>query len=181
MAANPTTESTEVPGKAEGAGFPPFKVETFSSQIFWLAITFGFLFVVLWRIAGPRIKDVIVIRRGRINDDLAQAQADRGAAEAASAAYQTALAAARARAQALAEAGRKAVLGEIDRAKAEADVRAQADIAGAEARIAASRGEARSHIAKAAEAAAIQIVARLTGDTVGADEAAAAVRAATGS
>ena len=176
-----TTETTEVPPKAEGAGFPPFKVETFPSQIFWLVITFTFLFVVLWRVAGPRIQGVIATRRDRINGDLAGAQTARGDAEAASAAYQSDLAGARGRAQALAEANRKTIIGEIDRAKAAADAKATADVAAAETRIAASRGEARGHVIKAAEDAAIQIVARLTGDSVSASEAADAVRAATGS
>jgi F-type H+-transporting ATPase subunit b len=173
-----TTATTEVPAK--GAGFPPFKTETFPSQIFWLVITFAFLFVVLWRIAGPGIKSVLVTRRGQIDGDLATAQKHRADAEGASAAYQSALAAARGRAQALAEETRKRIGSEIDRAKADADAAAQADIAKAEARIAASRGEARSHVARAAQDAAIAIVARLTGDAVSADEAASAVRAVTG-
>lgn len=179
--ADGTTAATQVPAKAGEAGFPPFKTETFPSQIFWLAITFAFLFVVLWRVAGPRIKGTITTRRDRINDDLAQAQSHRGDAEAALAGYQSALAGARGRAQTLAEANRKTILGEIDQAKAQADAKAHDEIAKAEQRIAASRGEARSHVAQAARDAAIQIVARLTGDTVSADEAAAAVRAATGS
>ena len=171
-----TTAATEVPAKPEGAGFPPFKTETFPSQIFWLVITFAFLFVVLWRIAGPRIKAVITTRRCQIEDDLAQAQKHKADADAASAAYQTALAGARSRAQALAEQNRKRVSGEIDRAKADAD--ALSEIAMAEARIAASRGEARMQVVKAAQEAAIAIVARLTGDTISTDEAASAVRAA---
>ena len=181
MAEGTTTQSTEVPGKPESAGFPPFKTETFPGQIFWLAITFAFLFVVMWKIAGPRIASVITTRRNRINDNLAEAQKHRGDAEAAGAAYQTALAGARARAQSLADANRKTVTDEIDRAKTAADAQAHGDIAAAETRIAASRGEARSHVVRAAQDAAIQIVAQLTGDPVSADEAAAAVRAASGS
>src|SRR5512143_1519011 len=153
-----TNAQTEVPAKPEGAGFPPFKTETFPSQIFWLVITFAFLFTVLWRIAGPRIQGVITTRRGQITGDLAQAQKHRTDAEGASAAYQAALASARARAQALAEENRKRISGEIERAKQEADAAAQADIAKAEARIAQSRGEARSHVSKAAQEAAIAIV-----------------------
>ncbi|MEJ1969609.1 MAG: hypothetical protein WDN03_13395 [Rhizomicrobium sp.] len=181
MAQGDTTATTEVPAKPQGAGFPPFKTETFPSQIFWLVITFGFLFVVLWRVAGPRIAGVITLRRNQINDDLAEAQKYRGDAEAASLAYQTALAGARARANAMAEASRKSISGEIDAARARADAEAAADIARAEERIAASRGEARTHVVQAAQDAAIQIVAQLTGETVPADEAAAAVGAATGS
>ena len=172
-----TTAATEVPAKPEGAGFPPFKTETFPSQIFWLVITFAFLFVVLWRIAGPRIKAVITTRRGQIEGDLAQAQKHKADADAASAVYQTALAGARHRAQVLAEQNRKRVSGEIDRAKADAEAAAQDEITKAEARIAASRGEARMQVVKAAQEAAIAIVARLTGDTISTDEAASAVRA----
>jgi F-type H+-transporting ATPase subunit b len=175
------THTTEVPAKPEGAGFPPFKTETFPSQFFWLVLTFAFLFVVLWRIAGPRIQGVIATRRSRIEGDLAQAQMHKSEADSASAAYQSALAGARSRAQTLAEQNRKRVAGEIDRAKADADATTLGEIAKAEARIAASRGEARVHVAKAAQEAAIAIVARLTGDTVPADEAATAVRAVTGS
>ena len=170
-----TKASTEVPAKPQGAGFPPFKSETFPSQIFWLAITFAFLFAVLWRIAGPRIKGVITGRRGQIEGDLTQAQKYRS-----DAAYQAALSTARGRAQALAEENRKRIAGEIDRAKQEADAAAQADIAKAEARIAQSRGEARTHVSKAAQEAAIAIVTRLTGESVAAEEAAGAVRAVTG-
>ena len=176
-----TNAATEVPSKPEGAGFPPFKTETFPSQIFWLVITFAFLFAVLWRVAGPRIQGVITTRRGQIAGDLGEAQKHRADAEGASAAYQAALASARSRAQALAEENRKRISGEIDRAKKDADSAAQADIAKAEARIAASRGEARIEVAKAAQEAAIAIVARLTGETVAQDEAANAVRAVTGS
>jgi F-type H+-transporting ATPase subunit b len=175
-----TTASTEVPAKPQGAGFPPFKTETFPSQIFWLAITFAFLFAVLWRVAGPRIKGVITSRRGQIEGDLGAAQKHRTDAEGASEAYRAALASARTRAQALAAENRKRVANDIESAKQDADAAAQADIAKAEARIAASRGEARVHISKAAQEAASAIVARLTGESVSADEAANAVRAVTG-
>ena len=60
-------------------------------------------------------------------------------------------------------------------AAAEAEARhAQAQ---AEAQIAASRAEAAKHVTKAAQDAAADIVARLTGDTVTPEEAAAAVKA----
>jgi F-type H+-transporting ATPase subunit b len=174
-----TTATTEVPAKHEGAGFPPFKVETFPSQIFWLAVTFAFLFVVLWRVAGPRIAGTIATRRGRITDDLAVAQSNRTGAEAADAQYRTALAGARARAQSLADANRKATNEALERNRGAAAARAHEDIAQAEARIATARDAAKTHVVKAAEDAAIEIVAHLTGDRVSPDDAAAAVRATT--
>ena len=180
MADAATTATTEVPSKKEGTGFPPFKTETFPSQLFWLAITFAFLFVVLWRVAGPRIAGTITARRRRISDDLAVAQKNRSDAEAAEAGYQVALAGARARAQSLAEANRKTIAGEIDGERTTAAAKAHNDITRAEARIAAARDAARDQVVKAAEDAAIAIVAQLTGDTVSADDAAAAVRGTTG-
>ncbi len=80
--ASNTTAATGA--KHEPAGFPPFKTETYPSQLFWLALTFCFLFVVLWRVAGPRINSAITGRRGTINaaiDGAAKARA-RGASRA---------------------------------------------------------------------------------------------------
>jgi F-type H+-transporting ATPase subunit b len=176
---NATTEQP-APHEATG-GFPPFDTTTFPTQIFWLVVTFAFLFVVLWRVAGPRINGVITTRRNKINGDIAEAQKHRSDAEAASAAYQTALAGARARANAHAEETRKRIGGEIDKAKADADAKAHEATTAAEARIQTMRVEARVSMSQAAQDAAIEIVTRLTGETVSADDAAAAVKAASGS
>ena len=176
---NATTEQP-APHEATG-GFPPFDATTFPTQIFWLVITFAFLFVVLWRVAGPRINGVITTRRNKINGDIAEAQKHRSDAEAASAAYQTALAGARAKANAHAEETRKRIGAEIDKAKADADAKAHDATVKAEASIQAMRTEARASMTNAARDAAVEIVNRLTGDTVSADDAAAAVKAASGS
>ena len=176
--ADPVTTTATTEHAPKGAGFPPFKTDTFPSQIFWLAITFVFLFVVMWRVADPLIGGTIATRRKQINDDVAAAQKARGDAEAASAAYQTALAGARARARAMADENRKHVTDEIDRAKAQADTEAGKALAAAEASISQLRNEAKAHVTKAAQDAAAQIVNRLIGDTISADDAAAAVRAA---
>ena len=172
--AEPLQATTEVP--KQGGGFPPFKTETFPSQIFWLVISFAFLFVVLWRVAGPRINGVITSRRGAIHADIAAAESARGDAESASVAYQTALAGARARAQSLAEENRQTLNAEIAKAKADTEVEAHRAMADADARIASTRAQAEVHIIKAAEDAAIAIVARLTGETVSPDDAARAVK-----
>jgi F-type H+-transporting ATPase subunit b len=174
MADNTTTASTQAP--ANGAGFPPFRTETFPSQIFWLVLTFAFLFVVLWRVAGPRINGVITSRRGAINSDIAAAQAARAEAEGAASAYQAALHSAKSRAQNLAEENRQTLNAEMAKAKTGADEAAAAAMDAAHARIKATQEQARGHVLKAAEEAAIAIVARLTGDTVSSADAAAAVR-----
>jgi len=178
-AAETTTAGTEAPSSK--GGFPPFKSETYPAQLFWLAVTFLFLFVVLWRVAGPRIAGVIGERKGRIAGDLSSAERHRKDSEAALASYQSALAAGRESARALMEDNRKRMADEADRAKAVADAQAREAAGAAEARIAAVREESKGELSKAAADVAIAIVSRLTGDTVSSDEAAAAVRSAAGS
>jgi F-type H+-transporting ATPase subunit b len=174
MAEEPAdTATTQVP-KKEG-GFPPFDTTTFPSQLFWLAITFAFLFTVLWRAAGPKINAAITNRRGSINGDIAEASKARAEAEAAQADYEAALAGARARGNALAEETRQKLNAEIAKAKAAADIQAHDAVAAAEARIATTRETAKGHVKTAARDAAIAIVERLTGDKVSAEDAAAAL------
>ena len=172
MAGATTTTATT---RQEPAGFPPFKTETYPSQLFWLAISFCFLFVVLWRVAGPRINGAITGRRNTINAAIDDAARARGDAEAAQGAYEDALAKARGRANALAEETRTKLNTEIAHAKAQADAKAHDAMAAADARISATRESAKSAVTAAARDAAIAIVERLTGDKVSPDEAAKAL------
>jgi len=168
-----TTSGTTVP---QEGGFPPFKSQTFPSQVFWLTVTFAFLFVVLWRFAGPRIQGAIAERRGRINAELAAAEQNRRGAEDAMAAYEAPLIEARERARGAAEDTRNKFAQEAESAKAAADNEADTVTAKAEERIAALQAEARRHIADVAKDAVIEIVSRLTGETVSSQEAAEAVQ-----
>src|SRR6476659_8744964 len=100
-AAAETTTGTQVP---EGrAGLPQMDVETFPSQVFWLVVTFGLLFIVLWRNTLPMIAGAIGARRGQIDGDLGAAEARRKDAAGALQAYEAALASAKSRAHALAD------------------------------------------------------------------------------
>jgi len=173
MAETPATHTTTEAPKS--GGFPPFDQTTFPSQVFWLVITFAFLFTVLWRVAGPRINAAITSRRGAINGAIAEAGKARADAEAAQARYEAALAAARTKANALAEETRQKLNAEIAKAKTEADARAHDAMAAADARIASTRETAKAAVGTAARDAAIAIVERLTGDKISADEAAKAL------
>lgn len=156
---------------------PQLDVSTFPSQLFWLAITFGLLFLVMWRVAMPKIGSVIEARRHRIEGDLNTAEKLRGESNAALAAYEASLVQARARANVLAAENHKKIAGEIEAQKAKADAAAQAAMADAENRIKASRVQAEASVKNAAGDVAAAIVERLIGETVNAADAAKAVPA----
>ena len=53
---------------------PQLNPEFFASQLFWLAITFVFLFIFLWRISLPRINIVQTKRENKIKEDIKKAK-----------------------------------------------------------------------------------------------------------
>ena len=53
---------------------PQLNPEFFVSQLFWLVVTFSFLFVFLWRVSLPRIGNVLDKRERKITDDLTAAK-----------------------------------------------------------------------------------------------------------
>ncbi|MGL4441912.1 MAG: F0F1 ATP synthase subunit B', partial [Bosea sp. (in: a-proteobacteria)] len=72
--ASPQKTGTEVSGGAKSdPGFPPFKTETFASQLLWLAIFFGLLYWLVSKVFAPRLTEVIEGRASRIAKDLDEA------------------------------------------------------------------------------------------------------------
>ena len=53
---------------------PQLNPEFFVSQLFWLVVTFSFLFVFLWRVSLPRISNVLEKRERKISEDLSAAK-----------------------------------------------------------------------------------------------------------
>jgi F-type H+-transporting ATPase subunit b len=142
---------------------PQLDISTFAPQLFWLAVWFVVLYVLMAKLGLPRIASAIDARRQRREDDLAQATALKEEAEAASAAFQQTMAEARAEAQAIVKAT-------TDRLAAEAAERQRAlaaaladQIAAAEARIAASKNEALAEVRGIAVDVGRDIVEKLTG------------------
>jgi F-type H+-transporting ATPase subunit b len=174
-AAEGTIEST---GEPEAhSGLPQMDVETFPGQVFWLVLTFALLFLVLWRVTLPMIAGAIGNRRDMIEGDLKTAENLRDDAAAALSAYEAALTQARGRAHALADENKKRIVAEIERLKAKAESEAQATMAEAERRIAGERAKAVTGVAAAAAEAAADIVQRLIGSSVNAEDARNAVAA----
>ncbi|WP_442874216.1 F0F1 ATP synthase subunit B [Devosia sp. SL43] len=176
--ADPTADThatTEAHGGGHDSGvFPPFDPATFPSQLLWLAITFGALYLLMSKIALPRIGGILENRKSIIDADLAAADASRQKTDAAIAAYEAALAAAKAKAQGIANESREAITADLaaKRSAVEADLTAK--VTAAEARISATKTEALTHVDEIATETAQTVVTQLVGD-VSADSVRAAV------
>ena len=66
---------------AEGGGMPQLNPEFWISQIFWLTITFGILYVVLSKIILPKISTNLEIRKSQIVENIEAADKQREASE----------------------------------------------------------------------------------------------------
>ena len=80
---------------------PQFDPSTFSTQLFWLFITFSVLLIVAWKAALPRITEVRNARQNRVDGDIEKAESLKSEAESVLAAYEKALAEATAEAQSI--------------------------------------------------------------------------------
>ncbi len=151
---------------------PQLDPNTFSPQIVWLTISFIVLYLVMARVALPRIAEVLEARQDRIADDLEQASKLRDEAAVAIATYEAALAEARSEAQAMTTAAREKAAAEAAQENARLKDKLWRQVALAEERIAAAKDEAVANLRQAAGEAARAAIAKLIGLDI--DEAAAA-------
>jgi F-type H+-transporting ATPase subunit b len=171
MAAN--DGHTEVPGGSHK--FPPLQVENYASQLVWLTLTFVALYLLMSRIALPRIGSILTDRKQHIEGDFAQADRLKKDADDALAAYEKSLAEARGRAQALASETRAREAAAAESARKALDAKLNATIADAEKTIAGRRSAAMTNVQGIATDAAAAIVQRLTGSAPASREVEAAV------
>lgn len=174
--ANQVTTSTGVPHKAESA-FPPFDASTFSSQLIWLALAFGFLYYMMSRHLLPRITDAIEERENTIKRDLAEAERLKADTDAALASYEKALADAKTKASGIAKTTRESLAAETDKERTSIEQQLASRIADAEKRIAASKNQAMASVNQVATDAVGAIVGKLTGQAANADEIGRAIAA----
>ena len=163
--------------EAEAASFPPFDPAHFSSSLIWLALTFGALYLLMSRIALPRVEKILGDRRAKIDGDLDAAKSAKLQADAAAAAHAKTLAEARANAQATAQKAREELAAQTDARRKTLEGELNAKLAAAEAQIGATKAQAMTNVSSIAHEAAAAIVQHLTGLTPDPKTVAAAISA----
>src|SRR5580704_11605520 len=156
-----TTAHTEAGGGKPP--FPPFEKNTFASQLVSLVIAFVALYLIVSKIALPRVGGVLDARQNTIDGDLAQAQKLKDDSAGALKAYESELATARSRAQAISTETREKLNAASEAKRKTLEEQLAVKLADAEKTIASTREAAMSNVRGIATDAAAAIVQRLTG------------------
>lgn len=154
---------------------PQLDPSVFPTQLFWFAITFIALFLILWKVALPRVTEVRESRQMRIESDLERAESLRNQAETALADYERTIAEATAKAQeSVREASRK-MSEDAEQQRDALAAKLAEQLSDAEQRIADEKARAIGDIGAIAGDLAQAAASRLAGSDIGEDEANAAV------
>ncbi len=151
--------------------------EIFASQLFWLIVSFGLIYLVIGRGMLPKIEATVDQRDRRISEDLAAAERARAEADQREEAYRAQVETNRSEALKVTQAAKEASARETETRVKAADAEIGQRVETAEAEIRRAAAAALSDIENVAAAAAQEMVAKLSGANVSREQAAAAVRA----
>lgn len=163
MATETTSASACVDSHGAAVGMPQLCGDWMGNQVFWLVVTLVVIYLILSRVALPRIASVLAERQGTITNDIAAAEELKKKAEDAEAAYNQALADARAEAQKIVADAKAEIQADLDVAIAKADAEIAAKAAESEKAIAEIRAGALDSIKDVAKDTAGEIVGALGG------------------
>jgi F-type H+-transporting ATPase subunit b len=108
---------------AEGGhgGLPQLDSSHYPSQLLWLAISFGLLYLLLSRVLLPKVESALARRRHQIEADLGDARQLQKQSQDVAAAYEAALAEARGKASGIAGDMRAKLTAEVDAERSRVD------------------------------------------------------------
>jgi F-type H+-transporting ATPase subunit b len=175
--ATETQEGTAAP-EAASSGLPQFDFQWWPGQIVWFLVIFLAVLAFMRLFAVPRVGGTIDAREGRISGDIAEARRMKDEAQAQAQTAAAEAAQGRAAAQRVANEARAKAQAEVAARLAEEEAKLALVGAEAEARIAKARDAAMVNVAAIASDTAALIVQKLTGRPADAAElkAAQAVR-----
>ncbi len=140
---------------------PQFDPSSFPSQIFWLVVSFIALYLVVSRLAVPRVAEVLEQRHRLVQDDIDRAASFKAETDQAIAAYEQAMADARAQAQEQIRIVTNEAKAIAEKRTAEVTKAVNDQTAQAEARIAKARQDALDGLMQVAADNAKAVVAKL--------------------
>jgi F-type H+-transporting ATPase subunit b len=148
---------------ASTPGMPQLDFSTWGNQIFWLVLALIAIYLILSRVALPRIGAVLAERQGTITNDIAAAEDLKAKAVEAEAAYDKALIDARAEAQNIVAQAKADMQADLDVAISKADAEIAVKAAESEKAISEIRASAIENVKVVAKDTAKEIITAMGG------------------
>ena len=154
---------------------PQMEFADYMPQVVWLVITFATLYVLMAKLALPRITDILETRQRHLEHDLELSEKLRDEAQATLAEYDAAIVSARAETESLLAKARESIQTETQERIAELNGRLESEIRESDARIRHAMSQAMDELMIVAGNTARAAVERLAGIKVSDEQAKVAV------
>ena len=151
---------------AESGGMPQLNPEFWISQIFWLTLTFGILYVVLSKIILPKISSNLELRKSQIQENIEAAEKQRESSESKLKEYDDVIQKSKLEAKNIFKDAREKVLKDINSKKEILDKQIDEEISNAEKEIETLKKGAAEKINKIAIETSSDLVKKLIGAEV---------------
>jgi len=148
---------------AESGGMPQLNPEFWISQIFWLTLTFGILYIVLSKLILPKISANLELRKSQIQENIEAAEKQRESSDAKLKEYDNIILKSKLKAKNIFRDAREKVIKNINSKKETLDKQIDEEIKKAEQEIEALRKNAPEKIRKIAIETSAQMVKKLIG------------------
>ena len=148
---------------AESGGMPQLNPEFWISQIFWLTITFGILYVVLSKLILPKISANLELRKSQISDNIEAADKQREGSESKLKEYNEVIARGKTEAKNIFNQAREKALNDIDAKRNVLEKQIDDEVKKAEEEIKKLRLEAPTKINKIAIETSSELIQKLIG------------------
>ena len=154
---------------------PQMEFADYMPQVVWLVITFATLYVLMAKLALPRITDILETRQRHLEHDLELSEKLRDEAQTTLAEYDAAIVSARAETESLLAKARESIQTETQERIAELNGRLESEIRESDARIRHAMSQAMDELVIVAGNSARAAVERLAGIKVSDEQARVAV------
>ena len=151
---------------AESGGMPQLNTEFWISQIVWLVITFGALYVILSKVILPKISNNLESRRSQILENIEIAEKQREESEEKLKEFDKIILNSKLEAKNLFNEARQKVLNEIDKKRSEMEKNLEEEISSAEKEIQSLNNNSTENIKKIATETSLSLIQQLIGEEI---------------
>ena len=151
---------------AESGGMPQLNPEFWISQILWLILTFGALYIVLSKVILPKISDNLESRRSQILENIEIAEKQREESEEKVKEFEKIILNSKLEAKNLFNEARQKILEDVDKKRSELEKSIEAEIVSAEREIQSLNSNSLENIKKIATDTSADLISQLIGQEV---------------